>query len=188
MDDMHPPQAQKRWRNQEIIDDPRAAQSATSGAVTNSGDGHNHMGTLLGSARLATGHTFASLASFRSRVGSPAQPSSRHGAVNAIAGLWRVVGAGHYERTHFLRRSALPERWHGAHRSRPLSARFEPVLALRGVNAGSSRTPFRHARRTQPIWPYWSVPALSGPACHPPRRHPGQAALSSIRLLRQDRR
>ena len=29
-------------------------------------------------------------------------------------------------------------------------------------NAGSSRTPFRHARRTRPIWQYWHVPALSG--------------------------
>jgi hypothetical protein len=29
-------------------------------------------------------------------------------------------------------------------------------------NAGSSRTPFRHARRTRAIWQYWHVPALSG--------------------------
>ena len=50
----------------------------------------------------------------------------------------------------------------GAHRSRPISARFEPVQALRDVNAGSSRTPFRHARRTRTIWQYWHVPALSG--------------------------
>jgi hypothetical protein len=35
--------------------------------------------------------------------------------------------------------------------------------ALRDVNAGSSRTPLHHARRTHTIWQYWRVPALSGP-------------------------
>src|SRR6266516_8045315 len=29
-------------------------------------------------------------------------------------------------------------------------------------DAGSSRTPLRHARRTRAIWQYWRVPALSG--------------------------
>ena len=34
---------------------------------------------------------------------------------------------------------------------------------IKGVShAGSSRTPLRPARRTQTIWPYWHVPALSG--------------------------
>ena len=33
---------------------------------------------------------------------------------------------------------------------------------LRDVNAGSSRTPLRHARRTRTIWQCWHVPALSG--------------------------
>ena len=51
----------------------------------------------------------------------------------------------------------------GAHRSRPISARFEPVRALRNVNAGSLRTPFHPARRTRTIWQCWHVPALSGP-------------------------
>jgi hypothetical protein len=29
-------------------------------------------------------------------------------------------------------------------------------------NAGSSRTPLHHARRTRAIWQYWHVPSLSG--------------------------
>jgi hypothetical protein len=37
----------------------------------------------------------------------------------------------------------------GTHRNRPLSVRFEPVL-IKNVNAGSSRTPSRLARRTAP--------------------------------------
>ncbi len=71
--------------------------------------------------------------------------------------------------------------------------------ALRDVNAGSSRTPLHHARRTHTIWQYWRVPALSGllpptPAppgrpcqgcSHPPRHLPEQAALSFNTLLRQ---
>jgi hypothetical protein len=40
---------------------------------------------------------------------------------------------------------------------------FEPVQPLRGVNAGSLRTPFRHARRHRAIWQYWHASALSGP-------------------------
>ena len=51
----------------------------------------------------------------------------------------------------------------GAHRSGPISARFEPVQALRDVNAGSLRTPFHPARRTRTIWQCWHVPTLSGP-------------------------
>jgi hypothetical protein len=31
-------------------------------------------------------------------------------------------------------------------------------------NAGSSRTPFRHARRTRPIWQYWIRPGFVGAA------------------------
>jgi hypothetical protein len=42
----------------------------------------------------------------------------------------------------------------GAHRSRPISTRFEPVRALRDVNTGSLRTPFHLARRTRTIWQY----------------------------------
>ncbi len=48
------------------------------------------------------------------------------------------------------------------HHLRPRSARFEPVRHLRGVNAGSSRIPFRHARHTRTIWQYQHVMALSG--------------------------
>jgi len=34
---------------------------------------------------------------------------------------------------------------------------------IKGMShAGSSRTPLRPARRTQTIWQYWPVPALSG--------------------------
>jgi hypothetical protein len=51
----------------------------------------------------------------------------------------------------------------GTHRARPRSARFRAGVAVEGRdNAGSSRTPFRHARRTRTIWQYWHVPALSG--------------------------
>ena len=50
----------------------------------------------------------------------------------------------------------------GAHRTRPISARFEPVALEGRTDAGSSRTPLRHARRTRTIWQYWHVPALSG--------------------------
>jgi hypothetical protein len=49
----------------------------------------------------------------------------------------------------------------GAHRYRPRSARFRAGDSLRDVNAGSSRTPLRLARRTRPIWQCWTVPALS---------------------------
>jgi hypothetical protein len=51
----------------------------------------------------------------------------------------------------------------GARRFRPRSARFRAGHALRDVNAGSLRIPFRHARRTRVIWQYCHVPALSGP-------------------------
>ena len=50
----------------------------------------------------------------------------------------------------------------GTHRTRPRSARFEPVTLEGRRNAGSSRTPLRHARRTHTIWQCWRVPALSG--------------------------
>ena len=51
----------------------------------------------------------------------------------------------------------------GTRRARPLSTRFEPVHGDEGRNdTGSSRTPFRHARRARPIWRCWHVPALSG--------------------------
>jgi hypothetical protein len=82
----------------------------------------------------------------------------------------------------------VPRPQAGAHRSRPVSARFEPVRALRDVNAGSSRTPFRHARRARVIWQYWTRPGFVRAACHPHRRHPDRAALSFTALLRQGRR
>jgi hypothetical protein len=47
----------------------------------------------------------------------------------------------------------------------PLPAHIRQVGAgkpLKDVNAGSSRTPLRHARRTHAIWQYWRTPALSG--------------------------
>ena len=49
-----------------------------------------------------------------------------------------------------------------AHRTRPISTRFESVTELGRNDAGSSRTPLRHAHRTRTIWQYWHVPALSG--------------------------
>jgi hypothetical protein len=45
--------------------------------------------------------------------------------------------------------------------SRPISARFEPVPRLRSFTTGSSRIPSDLARRTQPVWQYQAVPALS---------------------------
>ena len=59
--------------------------------------------------------------------------------------------------------SSPPSQQTGARRSRPLSARFEPVQRLKDVNAGSLRTPFRPARQARAIWQYWPAPALSGP-------------------------
>jgi hypothetical protein len=44
---------------------------------------------------------------------------------------------------------------------RPVSTRFEPVTRLRSFTTGSSRIPSDLARRTQPIWQYQTVPALS---------------------------
>ena len=44
---------------------------------------------------------------------------------------------------------------------RPVSARFEPVTRLRSFTTGSSRIPSGLARRTRPVWPYRTVPALS---------------------------
>jgi len=44
---------------------------------------------------------------------------------------------------------------------RPISARFEPVTRLRSFTTGSSRIPSDLARRTRPVWPYQTVPALS---------------------------
>jgi hypothetical protein len=67
----------------------------------------------------------------------------------------------------------------GTHRARPLSTRFEPVHVDKGrKNTGSLRTPFRHARRTRPIWQYWHVPALSGllPPSPAPPGSPGPTA------------
>ena len=52
-----------------------------------------------------------------------------------------------------------------------LPAQIRQVRAgasLRGVNVGSSRMPFRHARHTRAVWQYRHVMALSGPlATHP---------------------
>ena len=73
-------------------------------------------------------------------------------------------------------------------RCAPRPARIRQVRAgrsLRDVNAGSSRTPFRHARRARDIWRSWPVPALPGPLATLPRRHPGRAAPSFTGLLRQ---
>ena len=44
---------------------------------------------------------------------------------------------------------------------RPISTRFEPVPRLRSFRTGSSRIPSDLARRTQPVWQYQAVPALS---------------------------
>lgn len=41
-----------------------------------------------------------------------------------------------------------------AHRTRPISTRLESVTKLGRNNAGSSRTPLRHACRTRTIWQY----------------------------------
>lgn len=45
--------------------------------------------------------------------------------------------------------------------SRPISTRLEPIPRLRSYTTGSSRTPSDPARRTQPVWQYQAVPALS---------------------------
>ena len=45
--------------------------------------------------------------------------------------------------------------------SRPISTRFEPVPRLRSFTTGSCRIPSDLARRTQPVWQYQAVPALS---------------------------
>jgi hypothetical protein len=46
--------------------------------------------------------------------------------------------------------------------SRPISARFEPVLRLRGVNHWFAlAVPSDPASRTHTIWQYWRVPTLS---------------------------
>lgn len=50
----------------------------------------------------------------------------------------------------------------------PLSTRFEPAPHNEASDTGSSRTPSRLARRTRPIWQYWTVPALSGPLATQP--------------------
>src|SRR5205807_4113647 len=45
--------------------------------------------------------------------------------------------------------------------SRPISTRFEPVPRLRSFTTGSCRIPSDLARRTQPVWQYQAIPALS---------------------------
>jgi hypothetical protein len=45
--------------------------------------------------------------------------------------------------------------------SRPISAKFEPVPRLLSFTTGSSRIPSDLARRTQPVWQYQALPALS---------------------------
>jgi hypothetical protein len=57
--------------------------------------------------------------------------------------------------------------------ARPISARLEPVVNLRDVNTGSSRTPARLACRTRAVWQCRPVPSLSGllpPSLAPPRQ------------------
>jgi hypothetical protein len=75
----------------------------------------------------------------------------------------------------------------GAHRSRPISARFEPVQPLRDVNAGS-----RVLLSVTLAGPAPSGSAGTSRLCQgcsrPPRHHPDQAAPSFALLLRQDRR
>ena len=44
---------------------------------------------------------------------------------------------------------------------RPMSAGFEPVTRLRSFTTDSCRIPSDLARRTQPVWQYQTVPALS---------------------------
>jgi hypothetical protein len=58
--------------------------------------------------------------------------------------------------------SPLVMRSGSAPRSRPISARFEPVRPLRGFTTGFLRIPLPLAGRTRAIWQYWHVPALSG--------------------------
>ena len=76
--------------------------------------------------------------------------------------------------------------------SRPISARFEPVLRLRGVNHWFAlAVPSDPASRTRTIWQYWRVPTLSEllptlpgaprirllPASTQPLRQPGGGGL-----------
>jgi hypothetical protein len=55
-------------------------------------------------------------------------------------------------------------RRNGKQRDAPRPAQIRQVRAGVKVegrnNAGSSRTPFRHARRTRPIWQYWTRPGF----------------------------
>jgi hypothetical protein len=62
--------------------------------------------------------------------------------------------------------------------SRPISAGFEPVLRLRGVNHWFNlAVPSGPASRTRTIWQCWRVPTLSE-LLPPPRRSPDQGAPS----------
>ena len=72
----------------------------------------------------------------------------------------------------------------GTRRTRPRSARFELVQMEGRNNTGSSRTPFRLARRARTIWQYWPAPALSG-LLPPSPASPGQAAPSFTPPLRR---
>jgi hypothetical protein len=61
------------------------------------------------------------------------------------------------------RGSSLPAKGTaGARRTQPRSIRFELAPHQGTSHAGSSPTPLRSASRTQTIWQYWPVPALSG--------------------------
>src|SRR5262245_50048821 len=69
----------------------------------------------------------------------------------------------------------------------PHPAQIRQVRAgdsFRGVNAGSSRTPLRLARRTRPIWQSWTVPALS--RLLPPSPAPPGSGCRQLRSPRCD--
>ena len=69
--------------------------------------------------------------------------------------------------------------------SQPISARFKPAPRLRSFTTGSCRIPSDLARRTQPVWQYQAVPALSALLPTLPVVSRIRLRSASIGLLRQ---
>jgi hypothetical protein len=99
------------------------------------------------------------------RRADPAELAARGNAAGLLHGLPGTV---------FIYLPEVPAALTGGrtHGTRPPSGRFERVAQMKAVDdAGSSRSPFRHTRRTRPNWQYRNVQALSGllPPSPPPR-------------------
>lgn len=95
---------------------------------------------FTGNRSISLAPSFAPAASPRARRSRSSRPPHRHAkpATEPTA--------------HFGRLCAAP---------RLLSTRFEPVPRLRRFTTGSSRIPSDLARRTQPVWQYQAITALS---------------------------